>query len=360
MGKKNKDTMKKKAAKKQEARIKDLKRELKELRRENTELRDEQTNLCEAIDVLMQESQDDLKNTDVRFVGIVGRTRLYARECVQASLEDMLKFGFEMALYAATYGMRLPVVIIESETGLRSWLNSLEGADDDGVDEETMLDILGFPGKTNPDNIEHCEDDADTVQDDDASDECSDSVGQKAGRILPESMVMAGSRTGEDNKPQPFFALPVWRLGEVGGEAYDATIAFSQELFADFSQLWLDGEIDVEAFAHKVGIDEESAQAELEVIQTLDTLFHELSGLTLNEARVVGLHKAHPELTQAEVSDYLGTSQYMIGRTVSGLVLGWKRLSTKKKEQSTRNKDADLKVADEASYDDVKEEAQES
>lgn len=360
MGKKNKEAMKK-TAKKQEARIKELKRELKELRRKNAELRDEQTDLCEAIDVLMQESQDDLENTDVRFVGIVGRTRLYARECVQASLEDMLKFGFEMALYAATYGMRLPVVIIESETGLRTWLNSLEGTDDDDIDEETMLDILGFPSKTNPDILEHCDDDADTVRnDDDASDECSDSVGQKAGRILPESMVMAGSRTGEDDKPKPFFALPVWRLGESGGEAYDATIAFSQELFADLSQLWLDGEIDVEAFAHKVGVDEESAQAELEVIQTLDTLFHELSGLSLNEARVVGLHKAHPELTQAEVGDYLGTSQYMIGRTVSGLVLGWKRFSTKKKEQSARDKDADEKHVEHEAGGDAQKDEQES
>lgn len=347
MGKKKNDAVKKKTPKKQTARIKELKRELKKLRSENAELAEKNENLLLAVDAFFDEAQNDVERDDVRFVGIVGRTRIYMHQDAQASLEDILEFAFWITLSAAMDGVRLPAIVIESQQGLRRQLDS-EGNEEAEVDEETMLDILGLSdtvGSDNPVNFAHLVDDADIVCDSEEAnydDAVFVSETDSMPRIvaLPEGMAIINAREHNFDASKPFVVLPIWPYGEVGGEAYDVTIDFAQELSADLSQLWLEWGADVEKFAHKIGVDLESAQAKLEVVQTLNTLLYELSGLSLDEARVVGLHKAHPELTQAEVGSYLGVSKYTVRRVISNLMLGWKRGSEKNGAPLARDMDA--------------------
>ncbi len=51
----------------------------------------------------------------------------------------------------------------------------------------------------------------------------------------------------------------------------------------------------------------------------------EACGITVDEARLLGLHKARPELTQGQLAQALGTSKAAVSKTIAGLSLAWKR-----------------------------------
>ena len=56
-----------------------------------------------------------------------------------------------------------------------------------------------------------------------------------------------------------------------------------------------------------------------------DELLRALCGVGLNEARVVGLHKARPWLSQRQVAEAVGASEKRVSRTVADLHLAWRK-----------------------------------
>lgn len=56
-----------------------------------------------------------------------------------------------------------------------------------------------------------------------------------------------------------------------------------------------------------------------------DELLRALCGIGLNEARVVGLHKARPWLSQRQVAEAVGASEKRVSRTVADLHLAWRK-----------------------------------
>lgn len=56
-----------------------------------------------------------------------------------------------------------------------------------------------------------------------------------------------------------------------------------------------------------------------------DEFLRELCGLGVNEARVVGLHKERPWLSQREIAEAVGASEKRVSRTVADLHLAWRK-----------------------------------
>lgn len=56
-----------------------------------------------------------------------------------------------------------------------------------------------------------------------------------------------------------------------------------------------------------------------------DEFLRELCGIGVNEARVVGLHKERPWLSQREIAEAVGASEKRVSRTVADLHLAWRK-----------------------------------
>lgn len=323
--KKDKKKAKALTMKELKARCKKLKRENKKLRAERDELAEEVVDLVDDLEILTGE--DDEQYT---FVGYIGDTKLCASKSVEFSMGDMDKLAMKLALLGSAIGVRFDTVAVEHDIAFSGW------------NIKEILDLLceepndgDAHDGTNPEDSDAETADADSVSADDSDDEAEESS-LGLSRNFPADIAMIAIVDPEDDEKKLVFSMPVWRLQETEGVAVDVVRALTDEIKTLISQVWLSGEIDLEKAAQNFDGDEIHAACILEIVQTLDEIIRGVCGISLDEARVIGMHKAHPELTQAEVGAFLGANQHTVARTISDLVLGWKRVTTKKKAQAGR------------------------